>query len=121
MRSDNKFLFNIIGIELNNFYFLRFCRKRNHKDRDSHYTETHHIKLTNIYKFRFRKRLLNEYGLEEKDVYRTADVCQLLGIRTFTFLYRLNRGIYLDGYERDGVGRIFTIEDMLKFRDSLVL
>jgi hypothetical protein len=48
-------------------------------DRDSHSPETYHIKLTNIYKFRFPKRLLNAYGLEEKEVYRTADVYQLFG------------------------------------------
>jgi hypothetical protein len=88
---------------------------------DSHYTYAYHIKLTNIYKFRFPKRLLNAYGLEEKEIYRTADVCRLLNIKSNTFLYRLYRGIYEDDFNRDGLGRVFTIEDMMKFRDGLSL
>jgi hypothetical protein len=90
-----------------------------HSDVESHSSEAYHIILTNIYKFRFPKRLLNAYGLEQKEIYRTADVCRLLKLKTFTFLHRLNNGIYLDNYERDGVGRIFTIKDMMKFRDSI--
>jgi hypothetical protein len=57
-------------------------------DADSNYTETYHIELTNIYKFRFPKLLLNEYGLEEKETYRTADVCRLLNINNKKSLQR---------------------------------
>jgi hypothetical protein len=65
-----------------------------------------------VYKFRKNKLKLNKYGIEEKEIYRTSDVCKLLKITTYTFRSRLYRGIWQDNYQTDSVGRIFTAHDL---------
>jgi hypothetical protein len=70
-----------------------------------------------VYKFRKNKPKLNKYGLEEKEIYRTSDVCKLLNITPFTFRSRLYRGIWNDNYDQDGVGRMFTVDDLEKLKE----
>jgi hypothetical protein len=56
---------------------------------------------------------LNLLGIPEKPRYRTADVCTVLGIKPELFRYRLYTQKYPE-FERDGKGRLFSIEDLRK-------
>jgi hypothetical protein len=67
-----------------------------------------------VFKFKKNKPKLNKLGFQEKEIYRTSDVCKLLNITPFTLRSRLYRGIWQDKYEKDGVGRGFTADDLAK-------
>jgi hypothetical protein len=54
---------------------------------------------------------LNKYGIPEKTRYRTADICQFLGISPDLFRWRIISGKYPE-VKKDGRGRIFTLEDI---------
>ena len=57
---------------------------------------------------------LNEFGLLEKPYYMTADVCKVLGIRSDTFRQRIYKGYYPE-YQKIGVKRIFTLDQIKEF------
>ena len=84
------------------------------RDRDSHYRDTFTFKLEKVYKFRKNKPKLNKFGIEEKEIYRTSDVCKLLNVTSDTLRLRLYRGIWKDNFKKDGVGRKFTVDDLAK-------
>ncbi len=70
------------------------------------------IPLKKTFNFITTKPTLNKLGIPVKTVYRTKDACAVLKIKPDTFRARLYRGIYEDKYERDGIGRIFTLQDI---------
>ena len=77
----------------------------------SHRCDIHslHIYLRKTFKFIKPNPILNKLGLTVKKIYRTGDV---LNIQPDTFRARRRCGIYKDKYERDSVGRIFTLQDI---------
>lgn len=89
-----------------------------HRDVASHCraVSTLHFELQTPIKFVNPKPILNRYGLPGKEIYRTADVCKVLNIKPDTFRARLYRGIYEDKYQRDSVGRIFTLQDIERIK-----
>jgi hypothetical protein len=56
-------------------------------------------------------KLLNRLGIPERNYYRTADVCALLGIRPDLLRYRFYTGRYPE-VEQDGKGRRFSLADL---------
>jgi hypothetical protein len=65
---------------------------------------------------------LNELGLHRKDYYMTSDVCKVLKIKPDTFRQRIYRGYYPD-YQKIGVKRIFTLEqikELIKVTENLI-
>jgi hypothetical protein len=89
-------------------------QNNNHRDRASHCRDVRilHISLKQTFKFNTPKPILNKLGLPVKKIYRTADVCKILGIKPDTFRARLRWGIYEDKFMRDKVGRLFTLQDI---------
>ncbi len=64
---------------------------------------------------------MNDLGLEQKDYYM-SDVCKVLKIIPDTFRQRIYRGYYPE-YEKVGVKRIFTLEqikDLIKITEGLI-
>ena len=73
---------------------------------------TLHISLEQTFVFIEPSPILNKLGLPVKDIYRTADVCKVLNIKPDTFRARLRSGVYEDKYKIDGIGRMFTLQDI---------
>jgi hypothetical protein len=48
-------------------------------DRDSHYIEAYHIKLTSVYRFKRKESKISELSLGDKKIYRTTNVGRLFG------------------------------------------
>jgi hypothetical protein len=66
--------------------------------------------------FTFRSALCRDTHLElipEKTRYRTADICEILGISPDLFRWRVLSGKYAE-VKKDGRGRIFALEDIDK-------
>jgi hypothetical protein len=93
-------------------------RKNTRKDKASYCCDAFslHIELNKTYKFVTPKRILNNLGIHAKKIYRTADMCKVLKITPDTFRARLYRGIYEDKYQRDGTGRMFTLQDIKELK-----
>jgi hypothetical protein len=88
--------------------------KNSHKDMASHCrgVSTLHISLEQTFVFIESKPVLNKLGLLVKEIYRTVDVCKVLKITPDTFRARLRSGFYENKYKRDGIGRMFTLQDI---------
>jgi len=66
--------------------------------------------------------ILNDLGLPVKPYYFTQDVCKIINILPDTFRQRIYRGYYPE-YEKIGVKRIFTLEqikELIRITENLI-
>ena len=80
----------------------------------THKTIQFNFKLDKPYPLQIPKSDLNELGLPEKELYTTADVCEVLGLHQDTFRYRLRTEIYPEPKKRSGDKRRFRKEEVVE-------